>query len=43
MPGDMAGVKRWARYHKRVIARKIKVKNPDKYLHSSRNRVTDMT
>lgn len=33
-PGPFAGVKRWARYHARVPARTIKIKNPERYLHS---------
>jgi hypothetical protein len=33
-PGSFAGVKRWMRYHKRVTARYVEIKNPDKHLHS---------
>ncbi len=34
-PGDYAGVKRWARYLKRVVLKPVKIRNPEKYLHST--------
>ena len=34
-PGRYAGVKRWARYLKRVPPRVKKIKNPERYLNSS--------
>jgi hypothetical protein len=34
-PGPYAGVKRWARYLRRVPRRDVKVKNPSRYLNSS--------
>ena len=38
-PGNFAGVKRWARYLKRVVFVPKPVKNSDWYLHSAeRNR-----
>lgn len=38
-PGNYAGVKRYARYLKRVVAVSKGVKNPDRYLHAAeRNR-----
>jgi hypothetical protein len=36
MPGPFAGVKRWARYRRRVDAPAIKIKNPARYLNASR-------
>jgi len=33
--GFGTGVKRWMRYHKRVMAAPIKIKNPERYLSSS--------
>jgi hypothetical protein len=33
-PGLYAGVKRWARYLRRVPRREVKIKNPAKYLNS---------
>lgn len=33
-PGSFAGAKRWARYHARVPAREIRIKNPERYLSS---------
>jgi hypothetical protein len=33
-PGPYAGVKRWARYLKRVPRREVNIKNPTKYLNS---------
>lgn len=37
-PGAFAGVKRWRRYHARVAPRKIKIKNPERYLSASARR-----
>ena len=37
-PGDYAGVRRWARYLKRVDRKPGKIKNPEKYLNASSKR-----
>ena len=37
-PGDYAGVKRRARYLKRVACKPVKIKNPEKYLNASSKR-----
>lgn len=39
IPGPRAGVRRWARYLKRVTLKKIKIKNPERYLNSHRRTV----
>jgi hypothetical protein len=38
VPGDFAGVKRWARYLKRAERKPVKIKNPEKYLNASSKR-----
>ena len=33
-----SGVKRWMRYHKRVIAKPVKIRHPEKYLNAHARR-----